>query len=187
MNNKHRQVKNRNLQPKNKFQFFVDRLPDFNHFIQRVSIPALNINSAEQQTPLSKIYHQGDHIQFNDLVAEFKVSEGMRNWYEIFSWMVAIGFPQSFEQYATLKKGQLENLDDEKRDPLPNVPPIGHIYGQAKLFCNTSHNNAHLIINFVDVYPISLSELEFNYTAENTEEMTATVTFRYDYYTVEKP
>jgi hypothetical protein len=182
------EIKNRNFQTPLNFNFNVDRLPDFNYFVQRVVLPPLALSPATNggTNPFVRISWPGDHMKFGDLMVEFKVDEEMRNWYEIFSWMQALTFPEKQSQYGAIYRGELKNLDGEPAQPPTGRTGTGKVFGQANLIINTSHNNPHLSINFVDLHPISLSQVDFD--SRNTERtfVESIVTFRYDYFTVEK-
>lgn len=178
-------ISNRNFQSPLNFEFRVDRLTDFNFFVQKVNIPGLTIGSANMGTPLVNIPMLGDHMQFGELSVEFKLDEGMRNWFEIFSWMQGISFPEKQEQYSNLVKGATKNLDGKLRS---NITPRsgGDIYGQGVLAINSSANNPLVAITFVDLHPVNLSEAVFDTTNAEVAYVSCTVSFKYDYYTVEK-
>lgn len=179
-------VKNRNFQSPSKFNFQIDRLRDFDFYVQSVNIPDMNISSADTGTPFSSMKIHGDHIDFSNLQVTFKLSEGMYNWYEIFSWMEALGFPYQQKQFGDLRQSKLKDLDGDAIPERGVIRDIGDLYGQASLTINTSHNNPHLMINFVDIHPISLSSVSLSTTDTEVEYLTSDVTFAYDYFTVEK-
>jgi len=181
-------VENRNFQSPLNFEFRVDKLTDFNYFVQKINIPDLNIPVAVNgsATPFAKIQYTGDHLEFGELSVDFKVSEGLYNWYEIFSWMQGIGFPESIEQYGRLKEGLTPDLNGVvSKRPLPQRTH-GAIYGQGTLLINTSQNNPILKITFVDLHPVSLGEMVFDTRETDVLYVTASVSFKYDYFTVEK-
>ena len=88
-------LKSRNFQSPLTFDFRIDRLTEFNFFVQKLTIPSLNIAPVTSGTPFVNIPYPGDHMNFGELSVEFKVDEGMRNWFEIFSWMQGIAFPEN--------------------------------------------------------------------------------------------
>lgn len=182
------EVTNRNFQSPLNFEFRVDRLTDFNFFVQKINIPALSLSPATNggTNPFTKIYYPGDHMDFGELTVDFKVNEGMENWYEIFYWIQSLGYPQSTEQYARLKAGEVQGIakDVLKAEVLDRK--VGKIYGQASLFVNTSQNNPAVKFSFVDIHPTNLSETVFDTRDQDVMYVTSTVTFRYDYFTVEK-
>jgi len=178
-------VQNRNFQSPLNFNFIIDRLKDFDFYVQSVNLPAITLPNFESPTPFSALRIHGDHIQFSNLEVTFKIAEGMYNWYEIFSWMQALGFPERQKQFGDLRTGRLKDLNDEVQIRDTNRD-VGELYGQATLLVNSSHNNPYLSVNFVDVHPVNLSDLEFVTTDSDVEYLTSTVSFAYDYYTVEK-
>lgn len=177
---------NRNFQSPLNFEFAVDKLTDFNYFIQAINIPDLNIGTTDISTPFTKIPYTGDHLTFGDISIDFKVNEGLYNWYEIFSWMQGIGFPESIDQYGKLKSGTLPDLNgDIPKNPIPQRTH-GLIYGQGTLLINSSQNVPVLKISFVDMHPVSLGQLTFDSRNTDVAYATSSVTFKYDYFTVEK-
>lgn len=178
-------IKNRNFQSPLNFEFRIDRLTEFNFFIQKISIPSLSIGTASRPTPFVNVAQAGDHMTFGDLVIEFKIDEGMNNWYELFSWMQGISFPEKQSQYGDMIKGQLKDLDGNL--PKKNTTRAnGNLYAQGTLMINSSANNPLVAISFVDIHPTSLSEIVFDTTTAEIQYATCSVTFKYDYYTVEK-
>lgn len=179
-------IKNRNFQSPLNFDFRIDRLTDFNFFVQKVNIPALSLPSAPQgATPFTNIPWPGDHLTFSELSVEFKIDEGMRNWFELFSWMQGIAFPESQSQYGKLVKGSIQNLDGEVRKTI-TPRANGDIYGQGVLMINSSANNPEVSITFIDLYPVALSEAVFDTTDATLTNLTCVATFKYDYFKVEK-
>jgi hypothetical protein len=178
-------IVNRNLQGPSTFEFRVDKLTDFNFFVQKVNIPSLSLTAVEAGTPLVKIPFPGDHATFNELSVDFKVDEGLRNWYEIFAWIQGISFPEEQKQYGNLKTGKTPDLDGKLR-PWAASRYTGDIYGQGVLTVNSSANNPLIAITFVDLHPVSLSEVVFDTTDSDITHLTCTATFKYDYYTAQK-
>ena len=60
--------------------------------------------------------------------------------------------------------------------------PIGPIFSDATLNILTSKNNANIEVRFSDVFPVSLSGLNFNQQADDVEYLSASVTFQYNIY-----
>lgn len=181
-------VQNRNFQSPLNYDFRIDRLSDFNFFVQKVNIPSLSLPTASNggSNPFVKIPYPGDHLEFGELSVDFKVSEGFYNWYEIFSWMQGLGFPQNQQQYGDLKTGKSKDLNGKTVTTTILRKPHGNLYSQASLIINTSQNNPSLKINFIDVYPISLSEISLDSRDTDVLHITSTVGFKYDYFTIEK-
>ena len=54
----------------------------------------------------------------------------------------------------------------------------------ARLMILTSHNNPQKEIKFNDLFPISLSSIEFNAQSTDIEYVQAQVTFKYSYFEI---
>jgi len=178
-------VENRNFQSPVKFNFVVDRLKDFDFYSQSINLPDISLPFTESGTPFATLKVPGNKLRFTDLVVSFKVSEGMYNWYEIFSWIQAMGFPENQKQFGDLRTGNLKDLNGKPLNR-QTMRDVGDLYGQATLTINSSHNNPYLIINFIDIHPTSLTGVVLDTKSNDGEYLTATATFAYDYFTVEK-
>ena len=59
-----------------------------------------------------------------------------------------------------------------------------NIYSDGSLMLLTSNQNPNLQVNFSDMFPISLTELNFDATDTDVTYLEATVTFRYRIYQI---
>ena len=80
------------------FKFMINKLPNTNFFIQSINLPGVNLGEVDTQTPFTRLPFAGDHITFQDLTISFRVDEDLANYRELFDWMVALGFPESYDQ-----------------------------------------------------------------------------------------
>ena len=58
----------------------------------------------------------------------------------------------------------------------------GGIYSDATLFSLTSKNNSNIEVRFRNLYPISLSGLNYNQQETDIQYLTASVSFAYTIY-----
>lgn len=158
-------------QPKNKnflsalgFDFSLQRLPTTSFSVVRATLPGLSANPVMVPTPFTKIPRANDKVEFEPLVITFKIDEDMENWQEIFDWMTGLGFPESFEQRASLK--------GESSD--------------ASFIIQTNKKNANLNYHFYGLFPIALSGIDFNLQSDDVEYPEATVSFAYMQYKLER-
>lgn len=144
------------------FRFTVRKLPHVVWFVQEVVIPSLSLGEAVQPNPFGYAYQPGDKITYDPLRISFKVDEDMITWTELHEWMVGIGAPESYEQYATnLRRGGDAIISD------------------ATLIILNSVKNPKFEITFKDLFPTSLGELRFNSTDSDVNYLTVDATFRY--------
>lgn len=136
---------------------FKLKLPTLNQLemrAQSVVIPGLNLGQAEIPTPFVRIHEPGN-LDYNDLTVSFMVGENLKDYLEIFNWMVQLGYPDSLDQYK------------------PKV-----IDGSVLIL--NSAMNPIMNVRFTDLFPISLSDLSFDSTLSEIQYATATVSFRFN-------
>lgn len=152
------------------FRFSVKKLPHVNFFANRVNLPGLNGSPPNVATPFRVMPLVYDKLDYEDLQLTFKVDEDLRNYQEIQDWMVGIGFPTGFNE----------------RRFLENTRPLDGKYSDGILSIQTSKKNHNVEYLFRDLLPYSLSGLEFNTTDADVQYIEATVTFKYQYYTLNR-
>jgi len=171
------------------FKFNVIKLPKVEYFCTSVNIPGISINYVEQQTPLKDIPHPGEKLKYSDLQVSFIVDENLENYQEIHGWLVGLGFPDNHSDYNTLieagkdrfptSKSSVSNELGKIRYPAPSQ---GAALSDATLMVLTNKNNPVVEVRFKDIFPISLSNLEYNQQATDINYLTAQVTFKYSIY-----
>lgn len=156
---------NKNFLSQVGFQFSIKKLPTVNFFVQSVNLPGIEMANPYQDTPFISIPIPGDHVKYNDLTVTFKVDEDMNNYIQVSDWILGLGFPDSFDQYKSLKeKSQLSGEG---------------LLSDASLIITTSARNPSIEVQFLDAFPRSLTDLVFNSSDNNIEFLSATATFKY--------
>jgi hypothetical protein len=154
------------------YKFTIPKLPNFNYFIQRFEFPTLELNRTNDiQTPFNKVIMAGDHVTFNTFSITFKIDENMQGYFELYDWIVATGFPESFEQYRKIAANK--NLGEG-------------VIVDANLLILNSAMAPNIKVTFNDVVPERLSGFSFDSTLEDVRYLTASAEFRYRQYTYER-
>lgn len=161
---------NKNFLSQLNFQFNIKRAPSVNYHIQSATLPGLSLDSVETANPLVSIPHAGDHIYYEELGIQFKVDEELRNYLEIHNWIRKLGFPTGNAEYRELSE-------------IPQWDGTG-LKSDLTLMITNSLKNIRFQVIFVDAFPISLSNLQFDTTAEGVEYLEAFAAFRYTYYDI---
>ena len=172
------------------FKFGIIKLPKVEYFCTAANIPGTTLGSANQPTPLKDIPIPGDKLDYDTLNISFLVDENLENYREIHGWMTGLGFPKDTSQFRTLQGASADRYPTTTNTGVSNelgkvskaVQDDGGLYSDATLFVLTSKNNANIEIRFRDIYPISLSGLDYNQQAADVDYLTASVTFQYKLY-----
>ena len=171
-----KQIKNRNFLSPTGFKFIMDKAPKVSFFGNQVNIPQMTLGVAVQPTYLRDIPLPGDKIQFEDLTLRFLVDEDLSNYMEIFSWIRALGFPESLEEIYDWQKKDFDIKQPDKSQE--------SFYSDATLEILTSSQNPNFKVKFQGMFPTSLSTLEFDATDEDISYLTADVTFKYTMFNI---
>ena len=167
------QVLNKNFLNPTGFKFILNRAPKVVFFSNQANIPGLNLGTADQTTYLTDIPVPGDKLQFQDLRLRFLVDEDLENYLEIQHWLRGLGFPDS-----------LKEIYDWQRNN-PNAPTSElNYFSDGTLNVLSSSNTPNFKVKFLDMFPISLSDLDFDATDSDIDYLTADVTFKYTIYNI---
>jgi hypothetical protein len=159
----------------NGFTFSISKLPNVSFFCQRVTLPNVGLPAIEQMNPFSNRPIPGEIMQFSELSVQFLIDEQMLNYASIFNWMVALGFPESYDQYKAFVNVQQDNLYTE----------LAKNYSDGTLGILDSHNNTTKAFKFFDMFPVSLDAVQFESTAMDVNYVLGNATFRYSYFTID--
>ena len=156
----------------NGFQFNISKLPELTYFCQQAEIPTLSLPATTQATPLSTNIMAGEILDYSELTVQFLVDENMANYKAIHNWMIGLGFPESYEQYANFRaQSDFADLSDVKKN-----------FSDGFLQVLGNNNQVVQTIEFYDMYPVSLQALTFQATNMDVTYLIGNVTFRYDIY-----
>ena len=173
-----------------KFKFSIAKLPKVEYFCTQVNLPGVSISdNYSQPTPFRDIPLPGEKLRYEPLSVTFLVDENLENYQEIHGWLRGIGFPGGHEEFKNLLDGGSDRFPTSKNTTLGdagrvkfNAPSTGGILSDSTLNILTSKNNPVTEVRFRDCFPISLSSLQYNQQAADTDYLTATVTFEYKIY-----
>ena len=143
------------------YNFSLKRAPSLNFAVQSVKIPGMSLGQVSVPTPFVRIPLTGNKLKYSDLEVTFKITEDMDSYLEIFNWMVSIGYPDNYKQYADISKQQ------------------NSVYSDCNVTILNSSNNPKFSINFVDAFPTGLSDIEFESTDNDVKYLTATASFAF--------
>ena len=165
-----KQISNRNFLSPVGFNFNLAKYPKVSFFCNSARIPEISLSTLNQPSYLKNIDIAGGLIQYGDLSLRFLVDEDLVNYSTIHNWITGLGFPESTQDYADF----ITNENGIK-DPLEQ-------FSDGSLHILNSNYNSVSIIKFKDLYPTSITSLDFQATDTDINYFTAQVTFKYTVY-----
>jgi hypothetical protein len=151
------QPRNRNFLNPIGYLLKLDKFEGTDFFCQRANVPDITMPTIEYATRFRNLpMIPGGGVTFGDFTVQFIVDEDLKNYYSIHQWMRQNG-----------------RADDDT-----DTPPQEE-YSNAQLHIVTSSYNPAFIVSFENIFPVSLSGLEFNATMTDVEYLTAEVTFKH--------
>jgi len=165
-----KQIANRNFLSGVGFKFNLTKFPKVDFFSNSARIPELNLELTTQASYLKNIDVPGERLSYGDFTLRFLVDENMENYQSIYDWLTGLGFPETTKEFAEIIKDK-----DGQRDP-------------KEAFCDGTlrilNSNYQEVgkVKFNDLFPISLTSLEFDATNTDVQFFTAEATFKYTLY-----
>ena len=165
-----KQIDNRNFLSGVGFKFSLTKFPKVDFFSNSARIPELTLELTTQPSYLKNIDVPGERLTFGDLTLRFLVDENMENYQSIYDWLTGLGFPETTKEFAEIIKDK-----DGQRDPK-------EAFCDGTLRILNSNYREVAQVKFRDLFPTSLTSLDFDATNTDVQYFTAEATFKYTIY-----
>lgn len=171
------QIANKNFLSPTGFKFILAKKPKVDFFCDSANIPDLNLGVAMQPSYLKPIPIPGDTLSYGDLSLRFNIDEDMENYLEVYNWLIQFGYPDNLGQYQ-----QLLN-EDGNSEGIQNA-----ISGMSdgSLMIYNSNYIPNVKVNFRNLFPVSLSSVQFESKVNDVIYLTANVVFKYTIFNIVK-
>ena len=167
------QIQNRNFLSPTGFQFSLSKEPKVSFFCTSARIPELSLQTTIQPSYLKDLDVPGEKLTYGDLSLRFLVDENMENYMAIHNWMTGLGFSETTQDFVTLTTDE-QGLKNQLKEQ----------FSDGSLTILSSNYRANSVVKFKDMFPISLSSLEFDTSATDIQYFTAEATFKYTIYNI---
>ena len=167
-----KQIANRNFLSGVAFKFNLAKFPKVDFFSNSARIPELNLELTTQASYLKNIDVPGERLTYGDFTLRFLVDENMENYISVYNWLTGLGFPETTKEFAELIKDK-----DGQRDPK-------EAFCDGTLRILNSNYREVAKVSFNDLFPISLTSLDFDATNTDVQYFTAEATFKYTVYKI---
>lgn len=155
-------TQNKNLLQPTKYSLVFPEISDTVYFCQKANLPGVQLDYVSHETPQLDLYVSGTKLSYNTFDITFLVNEDLAAWTSIYNWMK-----------------ELANVDQSYKRRQPG-------FKQAVLTIYSNQNNPKMRVTYSNIFPLSISDLEFDTTLSAEDHVVATATFRYDYFEIEK-
>lgn len=164
------QIENRNFLSGVGFKFNLAKHPKVDFFSNSAKIPQLTLGLATQPTYLKDIDVPGEKLTYGDFTLRFLVDENMENYMAIYDWLVGLGFPETTQEFKTLTTDSADQRD------------LKEAFCDGTLRILNSNYREVATVKFTDLFPVSLTSLDFDATNTDVQYLTAEVSFKYTIY-----
>ena len=165
-----KQIENRNFLSGVGFKFNLAKFPKVDFFSNSARIPELNLELTQQPSYLKTIDVPGERLTYGDLTLRFLVDENMENYISVYNWLKGLGFPESTKEFKDLTTDR-----DGIRDPK-------EAFCDGTLRILNSNYREVAQVKFKDLFPTSLTSLDFDATNTDVQYFTAEASFKYTIY-----
>ncbi len=166
------QITNRNFLSPAGFQFNITKEPKVSFFCTAAVIPEITLETQLQTTYLKDIDVPGEKLTYADLNVRFLVDEDIKNYMAIHNWLTGLGFPETAQEFKTET-----TADDGSRD-------MNQQFSDGSLSILNSNFRTNAIVKFKDLFPVSLSSLEFDTSVTDIQYFVADASFKYLVYNI---
>jgi hypothetical protein len=163
------QISNRNFLSVTGFKFSLAKYPKVDFFSNSARIPQITLDVARQSTYLKDLDVPGEKLNYGDLTIKFVVDENMENYIAIYNWLVGLGFPEITTQFK-----ELTTVNDQR--------DMKGQFSDGTLRILNSNFKEVAKVKFLDLFPVSLSSLDFDASASDVQYFTAEASFKYTVY-----
>ena len=166
----------------NAFRFVIKDLPNVAYTCQSANLPAIQLGFAVQPTPFVDVPVIGDKLNYSEFSIRFLIAEDMSNYIELFEWLVALGFPNDYNQYPSFIGNRLDRFPFFKT---ANNYTEAIAYSDATLTILDSSNNPKTNIFFKGIFPVSVEALDFDITSSEVPYFVGVASFKYTTFEIE--
>ena len=136
----------------------LEKFEGVDFFCQSANVPDVNMPTTEVASAFRNLpIIPSGGVTFGDFSVRFIVDEDLKNYYSIHNWI----------------------RDNGNADQMARTTPEDDIYTIGQLHIVTSQYNPAFIVEFRNLFPVALTNLQFDATMTDAEYITAEVTFKH--------
>jgi hypothetical protein len=172
------QLTNRNFLAPVGFKFSLSEYPKVDFFCNSARIPEISLGLAVQPNYLKDIDIPGEKLEYGDLTIRFLVDEELKNYVAVHKWLTGLGFPETPQQFID------QTTDRETRSNRVGKREFQEQFSDGALHILNSNYRDVAVVKFSDLFPISLTSLDFDATEDDINYFTAEASFKYTVFNI---
>ena len=152
------QPSNRNFLNPIGYLLKLEKFEGVDFFCQTANVPDVTMPTTEVASPFRNLpIIPSGGVTFGDFTVRFIVDEDLKNYLSVYNWIRDVG----------------------NADQMARTTTEDDIYTLGQLHIVTSQYNPAFIVEYRNLFPVALTNLQFDATITDTEYITAEVTFRH--------
>jgi hypothetical protein len=157
---------NQNLFLNVNFKLVIKKLPNVEFFCTSVTYPPLKVDPIPINTPMGTVFQPADNLNYGVLEIHFLLDEDLNNYFEIVTWMKAIGIPFAQRSKDLYVGGKYNPFSD------------------MTMIIMDNNGTPTRQIAFVDAFPIDLGGVTYDSGAESPSTPKCLATFQFNWYEI---
>ena len=167
-----KQIQNRNFLSGVAFKFNLAKFPKVDFFSNSARIPEIVLGTAIQASYLKDLDIPGEKLQYGDFSLRFLVDENLENYMAVHNWLTGLGFPETPQQF----KDKVTDIEGQR--------DFNEQFCDGTLSILNSNFRTIARVKFSDLFPTSITSLEFDATENDVNYFTAEASFKYTVYNI---
>jgi hypothetical protein len=160
----------------NAFRFVIKDIPKVAYTCQSANLPGLQLGFALQPTPFIDLPRIGDKLQYDEFTIRFLIAEDMSNYIELLEWLVALGFPESYNSYNRFVGERLSRFPFV-RQPNGSLETVAYSDGTLTILDSANIPKTNIILK--DMFPTAVQALDYDITSSSVEFLVGIASFKY--------
>jgi hypothetical protein len=166
-----RTPENTNLLQATKFLLTFDRIPNTTYFCQSANLPGVSVGQAQLTFPSLTAFAPGNQISYNNFNIVFTIDEALNSWKDLHNWFLSFASPNGTEE-----RNRLTNQQNQYKT---NSNAFKQ-YSDGILTILNALNNPVARIHFHNMFPVSLSDIQFDTKLSADDIITGDATFVFE-------
>lgn len=166
----------------NAFRFTIKDLPNTAFTCQSANLPPIQLGFAVQPNPFVDLPRIGDKLVYGEFTIRFLIAEDLSNYRELFEWIVALGFPNNYNEYKSFTGERLNRFPFYK-DSRGNTDAVAYSDGTLTILDSNNVPKTNIVLK--DLFPTSVEALDFDVTSTTVDYFVGIASFKYKTFEIE--